>query len=78
MVMLNLLLKERALVNDIESQKERLKVLRSVKALLSQIDHTHEEIPAVHEHLLRLLTSLKGEPLEEEEQKLVYEITNMK
>jgi len=78
MIMIHLLLKEQELINSDEPQKGRLKAVQSLRALLAQVDHTSEEIPSAPGRLLRLLTSLKGEPLDEEEEKLVYEMTNNK
>ncbi len=78
MIMIHLQLKEQELINSDEPQEGRLKAIRLLSALLAQVDHTSEEIPAAPGRLLRLLTSLKGEPLDEEEEKLVYEMTNKK
>ena len=78
MIMIHLLLKEQELINSDEPQKGRLKAVRSLRALLAQVDHASEEMPSAPDRLLRLLTSLKGKPLDEEEEKLVYEMTNNK
>ncbi len=59
-----------------ESEK-KLKAVDSIIALLSNIDHKAEVVPENNmEMFARLLTSLKGEPLNNDETELVAEIAN--
>ena len=51
----------------------------NIKKLLSELDLNSELIPENNLNMLnRLLTSLKGSPLEKEEKKIVQEIINYK
>lgn len=75
MFRLNLLLAEYIHTNGNAKESGKLKAIATVKDLLSQVDHDAEIIPHNNvEKLSRLLTSLKGEPLNKEERLLVEEI----
>ncbi len=57
--------------------KEKLKAAVKIKKLLEQIDFRAEVVPENNpEMFVRLLTSLKGVPLNEYENELVDEILN--
>ena len=59
----------------IKEEKERLKAIKSIIELLSEIDFTAEVIPEKDkDRLTRLLVSLKGKPLDENEIVLINEI----
>ena len=56
---------------------EKLKAADSIRDLLTQIDFTAETIPENNmDMFVRLLTSLKGKPLNKSENELVIEIMN--
>ena len=56
---------------------EKLKAANSIRDLLTQIDFTAETIPENNmDMFVRLLTSLKGKPLNKSENELVIEIMN--
>lgn len=77
MIRINLLLKEYTLSDSDATQQAKLKAVQSIKALLTKIDHTAEEIPANNpEKLQRLLTSLKGEALNKDEMAVLKEIVD--
>ena len=66
-------------VNDIqlrmEKENKRLGAIQSIRKLLTEIDFTAEVVPVEDEDQLnRLLVSLKGEPLAENEIDLINEI----
>jgi hypothetical protein len=53
------------------------KAAKSIKELLSQIDFSAESVPENNvDMFIRLLTSLKGQPLNEAENELVKEIVS--
>ncbi len=57
--------------------EEKLKAANSIKVLLEQIDFKAEMVPENNlEMFARLITSLKGEQLNEEENELIWEIVN--
>ena len=77
MIKVNLLLTEYMMKKDSASEKGRLKAIHSIKRLLSQIDHKVEVVPENNkERLTRLLISLKGESLNQDEAGLIDEIIN--
>ena len=77
MIKVNLLLAEYMMRNDKESEKGKLKAIRSIIELLSQIDYKAEVVPEnSKERFTRLLISLKGNPLNKDESDLVDEIIN--
>jgi hypothetical protein len=56
-------------------EKRRLRSIRSVKELLSQLDFSVERIPEDNpERLIELLEELKGRRLDQGEEELVQEI----
>ena len=66
-------------VNDIEfrlaQEQSRLKAIKSIREMLAGIDFTAEVVPGEDEaRLSRLLVSLKGKPLEQNEIELIKEI----
>lgn len=61
--------------NRIEQEDERLNAIKSISEMLSEIDFTAEEVPIEDEsRLSRLLVSLKGKPLAQNEIDLINEI----
>jgi hypothetical protein len=70
------------LTNYLTGEKSRkddgkIRAAQSILALLSQIDFKAEVVPENNLKMFtRLLTSLKGEPLDKEESELVEEIIN--
>ena len=77
MIKINLLLAEYMAKDTGAAGENRLRVIYSIKELLSQIDHKAEVVPEDNApKYKRLLTSLKGEPLNKEEADLVEEIVN--
>jgi hypothetical protein len=76
MLKVNLLLTD-YLTGKKNSTEEKLKAANSIKELLEQIDFKAEIVPENNpEMFARLLTSLKGVPLNENENELVDEIVN--
>jgi len=60
---------------DLKFNVEKISALKSINHLLNQIDFTVEEVPINNsERLKKLLTSLKGDSLSENEIELVTEI----
>ena len=56
---------------------EKLKAAQTFKTLLEQIDFKTEVVPENNQEMFRrLLVSLKGTPLNEEENELLKEIVN--
>ena len=77
MIKVNLLLTEYMIREGNVPDKGKLKAIHSINELLSQIDHKAEVVPENNkERFSRLLTSLKGEPLNKDEAALVDEIIN--
>jgi len=77
MIKVNLLLTEYMIREGNVPDKGKLKAIRSIKELLSQIDHKAEVVPENNrERFIRLLISLKGGPLNKDESVLVEEIVN--
>ena len=75
MIKINLLLAEYMAKDTSAAGESRLRTIYSIKELLSQIDHRVEVVPEDNaQRYTRLLTSLKGEPLNKEETELVEEI----
>lgn len=73
---MNLLLTD-YLTGKRSSTNEKLKAANSIKKLLEQIDYKAEVVPENNpEMFIRLLTSLKKEPLNKDENELVAEIVN--
>jgi hypothetical protein len=76
MLKVNLLLTN-YLTGKKNSTEEKLKAANTIKELLEQIDFKAEVVPENNpEMFVRLLTSLKGVPLNEYENELVDEIVN--
>jgi hypothetical protein len=76
MTKVNLLLTD-YLTGKRSSTNEKLKAANSIKKLLEQIDYKAEVVPENNpEMFIRLLTSLKKEPLNKDENELVAEIVN--
>lgn len=76
MILEKLLLVEFATERKIRKEYSRLEAVHSILELLDQIDFDVEEVPVEDTtRLVRLLTSLKGSSLSEEELKVVAEIT---
>jgi hypothetical protein len=60
---------------NIFTEQKKLKAVQTVKELLDQIDFTVEVVPLEDiEKLSRLLVTLKGKPLNEEENRLIEKI----
>ncbi len=77
MIKVNLLLADYMEDNSHISDKGRQNAIKSIKGLLSQIDFKAEAIPENNlDMLTRLLGSLKGEPLDKDESKLIEELVN--
>ena len=75
MIKLNLLLAEFLAIDDDSNNKGRIKAIKKIKELLAEIDFTAEKIPSHDiERFVRLLTSLKGEPLNKDELQVAVEI----
>lgn len=73
---MNLLLTD-YLTGKRSSTNEKLKAANSIKKLLEKIDYKAEVVPENNpEMFIRLLTSLKKEPLNKDENELVAEIVN--
>ena len=63
------------LKNRIDQEQRSLEVVRAVKEWMEQLDHEVEEVPLQdRDRLSRLLVSLKGGELNEEERLLVERI----
>jgi hypothetical protein len=76
MTKVNLLLTD-YLTGKRSSTNEKLKAANSIKKLLEKIDYKAEVVPENNpEMFIRLLTSLKKEPLNKDENELVAEIVN--
>ena len=76
MLKVNLILTD-YLTGKKSSSEEKLRAAVAIKELLDQIDFKAEVVPENNlEMFTRLLTSLKGEPLTNEEKELVVEIVN--
>ena len=59
------------------NREQKLKTVDTIIKLLSEIDHNAEVVPEDNaEMFARLLTSLKGKPLNNDETKLVEEIAS--
>jgi len=77
MIIEKLLLAELSAQQQIKREKDKLKAVRSLIDLLSQIDFTAEVVPIKGSKKLNdLLVSLKGKPLSNWETDLVSEIVN--
>ena len=77
MIIEKLLLAELSAQQNMKREKHRLKAVRSLIDLLSQIDFTAEVVPIKGTKKLNdLLVSLKGKPLSNWETDLVSEIVN--
>ena len=61
---------------NIWNEKRKLEAVLKIKALLEQIDYTAEIIPETdHNRLIKTLSALKGEPLDDTELLILNEIT---
>ena len=59
------------------NREQKLKTVDTILELLSQIDHNAEVVPEDNAKMfIRLLTSLKGKPLNNDETELVEEIAS--
>ena len=77
MIRINLLLVEYMYGKGNRANEGKLKAIHSIKELLSQIDFNAEVIPEDNiERFTCLLTSLKGQPLNNDETELAEEIVN--
>lgn len=77
MVKVNLILTD-YLTGKKSCSDEKLKAANTFKILLEQIDFKTEEVPENNQEMFhRLLVSLKGAPLNDEENELVKEIVNL-
>lgn len=77
MVKVNLVLTDYLTGKMNNCEEGKLKAANSIKELLDQIDFKAEVVPENNiEMFTRLLTSLKGEPLNKEEKELIGEIVN--
>ena len=77
MVKVNLVLTDYLTGKISNCEEGKLKAANSIKELLDQIDFKAEIVPENNiEMFTRLLTSLKGEPLNKEEKELIGEIVN--
>jgi hypothetical protein len=76
MVKVNLILTD-YLTGKKSCTDEKLKAAKTFKTLLEQIDFKTEVVPENNQEMFRrLLVSLKGAPLNEEENELIIEIVN--
>jgi hypothetical protein len=77
MLKVNLVLTDYLSGKKIGCDEAKLKAANLIKELLAQIDYRAEVVPENNlEMFTSLLTSLKGEPLNNEEKELVKEIVN--
>ena len=61
----------------VDREEKSLVAIKSVMELMNQIDHEVEEVPVQdRDRLSRLLVSLKGSELNEEENRLIDKIIN--
>ncbi|MCF6308368.1 MAG: hypothetical protein L3J09_10470 [Flavobacteriaceae bacterium] len=78
MIQTKLLLLEYATVNDTAQNHWKLAAIRSIKNLLLHLDLNAEVVPVNNaSRLQNLLSSLKGEDLNDEENKLVEELVTI-
>lgn len=76
MVKVNLILTD-YLTGKKSCTNEKLKAANNIKALLEQIDFKTEVVPENNQEMFRrLLVSLKGDPLSDDESELINEIVN--
>jgi hypothetical protein len=77
MVKVNLILTDYLTGKKTNCNDEKLKAANTIKELLGQIDFKAEMVPENNQEMfVRLLTSLKGEPLNVYENEVVDEIVN--
>lgn len=75
MIIEKLMVEEFAAERTIKEEYTKLKAIRSISELLKQIDFTVEVVPLKDPNRLkRLMVSLKGEPLNSEEIKVIQTI----
>jgi len=75
MILYNLYRLEDEVKENLHHEEMRLKRIQSFKELLSELDFTAEKIPEDSpERLVRILESIKGRRLEQDELDLVEEI----
>ena len=78
MIKAYLIVTEYLLMNDKTTPANKLRAVHSVKMLLDNIDFSAEVIPGDNpEKLATLLSSIKGEPLTQDEYKLIDELVEM-
>ena len=77
MIKVNLVLTNYLAGNVSNKNAEKVKAANSVRELLSKIDYKAELVPENNlEMFTRLLTSLKGEPLNKMEKEIIEEVVN--
>ena len=77
MTKVNIVLNKYLKQNGYAEDESEIVAATNIKALLNKIDFTAEVVPESNLDMMsRLLTSLKGEPLNSEEMKIVGEIIN--
>lgn len=77
MIKVNLVLTNYLAGNVSNKNAEKVKAANSVRELLSKIDYKAELVPENNlEMFTRLLTSLKGEPLNKLENEIIEEVIN--
>lgn len=77
MLKVNLVLTEYLTGNNGGVNSGKRKAAKSIKELLTQIDFSAESVPENNvDMFIRLLTSLKGQPLNEAENEMVKEIVS--
>lgn len=75
MILEKLMVEEFAAERTIREEYTKLKAIKSISELLNQIDFSVEVVPTKDpDRLKRLMISLKGEPLNSEEVKVIHSI----
>ena len=78
MIFQKIFIAERQFKKDVNSNRDKLVALDSIKTLLEEIDHNAEIVPASDvNNLLSLLSDLKGSDLNEQEKKVAEEIVGI-
>lgn len=77
MIKVNLILSKYLTEKENSEEEGKFKAANSIRELLSQIDYKAEVVPENSlDMFTRLLLSLKGEPLDKNENELIEEIIN--
>jgi len=64
-------------VHDHEEENVSLAAIKSIRAMISQVDFSSEVVPVDNpERLIKLMISLKGEQLTGHEINVLYDVTN--